>query len=112
MSATARYHNVPLIAVPDNWLLEAEPDERDKTIQEFKRRLDALERTYPKIEISAWMQDREINGIEEQVSLFGPLPESTAAWFQPTTPLSRFKHTATCQSTLPRRTARKSTRWT
>jgi PIN domain len=72
---TARYHNVRFVAVPESWLLEPEPDERDKTIQDLKRRLDALERTHPILEISAWKQDRQINALEEEIPLFETLPE-------------------------------------
>jgi hypothetical protein len=73
---TARQHNVGFVATPEGWLLEPEPDERDKTIQDLKRRLDALERTYPILEISAWKQDRQINILAEEIPLFEPLQES------------------------------------
>jgi len=73
---TARYHGVGSVPIPDSWLLEPEPDQRDKTIQEMKRRLDTLERSSPKIEISVWREQHEITRIEEAVQLFEPLPES------------------------------------
>jgi len=73
---TARLHGVPFVSIPDNWLLEPEPDERDKTIQEMKRRLDSLERSFPKIEISVWRGQQEITKLEEEVQMFEPLPES------------------------------------
>lgn len=73
---TAKHHNLRFIAAPDSWLLDPEPDEREKTIQELRRRLDSLERTHPQIVIVASAQDRQIDRIEEQVSKFEPLSES------------------------------------
>jgi hypothetical protein len=73
---TARHHNVRFVATPEGWLLGPEPDERDKTIQDLKRRLDTLERTHPILEISAWKQDSQIHILEEEIPLFEPLPET------------------------------------
>jgi hypothetical protein len=72
---TARHHNVRFVEVPEGWLLKPEPDERDKTIQDLKRRLDTLERTHPILEISAWKQDCQINTLKEEIPLFETLPE-------------------------------------
>jgi hypothetical protein len=44
---TARQCDLPFVPVPDSWLLEPEPDERDKQLAEFQRRLSALERDLP-----------------------------------------------------------------
>lgn len=50
---TARRHGVPYIQVPDTWLLEPEPDARDKKIAELQEELKVLQSTRPLIEIHA-----------------------------------------------------------
>jgi len=78
---TARYHSVPFIEVPDTWLLDPEPDERDKIIQDLKRRLESLERTHPLVEVSAHVNGGQITEITEEVLLFEQLPENLIEHF-------------------------------
>jgi hypothetical protein len=74
---TAKRCGLSYIIVPDDWLLEPEPDDRDKKIQELEKRLKELERSRPQIEIVG--QDRAGNCIDSllvSVKVYRPLTES------------------------------------
>ena len=49
---TAQRLNLEFLVIPEDWLLPAEPDERDKRITEMERRLTQYERLAPVIGIS------------------------------------------------------------
>jgi hypothetical protein len=49
---TAKAHAVPVLPIPDAWLLPPEPDERDKRIAELDRRLKRHEEAAPRIVLS------------------------------------------------------------
>lgn len=51
--ATAHSHGIPCFEVPDTWLLEPEPDVRDKKIAELQEELRMLQSRYPVIEMHA-----------------------------------------------------------
>jgi len=51
--ATAHSHGIPCFEVPDTWLLEPEPDARDKKIAELQEELRTLQSRYPLIEMHA-----------------------------------------------------------
>ncbi len=65
MKLTAREEGLPFIATPDSWRLEPEPDSRDKLMVDLQRRLAALERSAPVIEISLANREAQPPGIDE-----------------------------------------------
>jgi predicted nucleic acid-binding protein len=50
---TAKDCGLPVVVVPDSWLLEPEPDERDKKIVDLESRVRNLEHRTPDIKVSA-----------------------------------------------------------
>ena len=65
------------LEIPDTWLLDAEPDERDKAFQDLLRRVSALERVAPVVDISSFQEERQIKTLEVERVTFQPLAERT-----------------------------------
>ena len=51
---TAKRCNLPFFAIPDHWLLQPEPDSRDKKIIELERQLKEVQKTSPLIKIESF----------------------------------------------------------
>jgi hypothetical protein len=51
MKLTARDMALPYIAIPASWRLDPEPDTKDRTIADLQKRLTALERSYPFLDV-------------------------------------------------------------
>lgn len=65
----ARRHDLEFTVVPDEWLLEPEPDYNERKIADLTRRLEHLESGGPRIEVSCLAQDeREIDSLELEVT--------------------------------------------
>lgn len=72
---TAKKLGIPFQAIPDDWLLTPEPDERDRELRILKSRVDELEKHAPKIEISI-------------LEVEGPQPKKLCALMEHYHPLS------------------------
>ena len=74
---TAMHHGLACFAVPDHWLLEPEPDERDRRIQELQAQVRALSSTKPAM--TAEFVDAESAPITELHIDAIDLPDLTSA---------------------------------
>jgi hypothetical protein len=74
---TARHHNLPCVAVPEDWLLDPEPDERDKKIHTLERQVVVLQQTRPLVAITALLQNQQVTRVEEKVLKYEALSTST-----------------------------------
>jgi hypothetical protein len=73
---TARQCGLPYIAVPEHWLLDPEPDERDKALADALRRVAALERQSPDIKVHVEDADgTTIQKLRAEIDQFPSLPE-------------------------------------
>lgn len=73
----AKRHAVPVIRIPDSWLLEAEPDPRTRQIRELQDRLSALEKSSPAISMAACDNDgNELAQFNAEISCFPPLSKA------------------------------------
>lgn len=61
---TARQHGLKFVLAPENWLLDPEPDGRDRRIRTLEERVRRLEASTPQIEIQP---------IQGEIPLGGPL---------------------------------------
>lgn len=59
LMVTAKEYGIEFIDIPDGWLLEPEPDDKDKKIINLEKRIKALETNFPEIKI-------QVNTIDEQ----------------------------------------------
>lgn len=49
--ASARFHEVPFVPVPEGWALAPEPDRQSKELSDLRRRVDLLEKIGPALEV-------------------------------------------------------------
>ncbi len=59
---TARQHGLKFILAPVNWLLDPEPDGRDKQIRNLEERVRRIESSTPQIEIKPFRGEIPLNG--------------------------------------------------
>ena len=71
--ASARHCKLPFVEVPDGWLLEPEPDGRDKKIAELERIVKAFQTTQPEIQSSYSRDSEPVDNILHHVLLFPDL---------------------------------------
>lgn len=71
LMVTAKEYDIPYVRIPSSWLLEEEPDERDKQIQALKDEIANLKKNYPKINIDVSASKLTIK-ISEYPALTGP----------------------------------------
>ncbi len=64
LAVTAQRHGIPFKRIPDDWLLEEEPDEQSKELLQLRQRLDRFERAAPVIELS--LEDEHGEPVEER----------------------------------------------
>ena len=73
---TAKRCGLEVSIIPDEWLLDPEPDSRDKRIFELEKKLKKLEKTHPKIEIISQYQSSEpTESLIISVTTYDDLPE-------------------------------------
>lgn len=60
MMVKARHYQIPYVQIPDTWLLQPEPDERDKKVKELEQRVAVLEKTQPNAFIQAVSSDNTV----------------------------------------------------
>ncbi len=60
MMVKARHFKIPFVEIPETWLLEAEPDEKDKKLKELERRVSALEEEQPDACIQTVSDNRDL----------------------------------------------------
>lgn len=53
LMVTAREYGITFIDIPESWLLEPEPDDKDKKINDLEKRIKAFETNFPEIHIQA-----------------------------------------------------------
>lgn len=73
---TAKRLNIPFQLIPDDWLLAAEPDERDKELRLLKARVGELENNSPIIEITLGIGTSSASSkVETAITLYPPLSQ-------------------------------------
>ena len=72
--ATAKSQQLPFLRLPQQWMLPPEKDERDKTIDELRRRIEQLTSQQP--ELTFTLPDVPDNRISTTVTLFPALTEA------------------------------------
>ncbi len=76
LKVKARRRGLTFFAVPDEWLLQPEPDERDKRVRQLEEQVARLSRQYPAIEIGVV---GDVASIEMTVPDYAPLAPSVVA---------------------------------
>ncbi|MCL2591479.1 MAG: PIN domain-containing protein [Betaproteobacteria bacterium] len=70
---TAKNHGIKFIENPNGWLLDPEPDEKDKKIKELENKISELKKNYPEIVISVNGLSDETQVLNKSVTLYQPL---------------------------------------
>jgi rRNA-processing protein FCF1 len=68
LMVSAKEYGVPYVRIPTSWLLEEEPDERDKQIKALKSEVANLKKNYPEINIEV-SNSRQVIQIYEYEAL-------------------------------------------
>src|SRR4030095_2804757 len=72
--ATANGVGVPILPVPDEWLLPPEPNEKDKRIATLESEVAHLKQTEPQFTIACVNESgQELEGLQLHVSQYNPL---------------------------------------
>jgi hypothetical protein len=70
----ARGLGLAAYAVPDEWLLPDEPDDKDRKISELTRAVEALQRTWPDVVVAFGQSGRNEDRLTVQIAKLPPLP--------------------------------------
>ncbi|MBI1919574.1 MAG: hypothetical protein HYS23_00690 [Geobacter sp.] len=73
---TAKRCNLPVIVIPDDWLLEPEPDQKDKKLAALEKRLAELERNFPSITVNVVKnKDQQIQNLAVKITRYPALTD-------------------------------------
>jgi len=72
----AKQCGLDYLAIPKDWLLPSEPDEKDKRIAKLESRINSLENSYPQIEVEAKdISGHALEALFIRVTTYAPLSD-------------------------------------